>query len=313
MRESLSERSGLQSIIWPSLCAVATLFAVAACVAVFGFVVREGAAAISSQFLTTDPVPTLVEAEAGGIRTPLVGTLVLIGLSIVLATPLSLAAAIYLAEYMDETRWTTRSVRVGLEVLASVPSVVFGMFGIALFSASFFTFLSSSGAQGAEAAFGRSFLVASIVMAVHILPFMTKVMEEAIRAVPSALRQAAAGLGIGKWRSIRLIVLPRARSGLSVAVILGMGLVAGDTAIVWLLLGGSLTMGADSWWRPDQWLDVARGTGSTLTTYTYFASPAGEGMAPGLAFGAALVLMAIVLVLNVVATLVARAPGNQRL
>jgi phosphate transport system permease protein len=255
----------------------------------------------------------LVEAEAGGIRTPLVGTLVLIGLSIVVAAPMSLATAIYLAEYMDESHWTTRCVRVGLEVLASVPSVVFGMFGLALFSAPLFTFLSSSGAQGAQAAFGRSFLVASIVMAIHVLPFMTKVMEEAVRAVPGALRQAAAGLGIGKWRSIRLIVLPTSRSGLSVAVILGMGLVAGDTAIVWLLLGGTLSMGADSWWLPSQWLEVARGTGSTLTTYTYFTSPAGEGMAPSLAFGAALVLMAIVLALNVAATVFSRTPQDQRL
>ena len=248
----------------------------------------------------------MIESEAGGIRTPLVGTLLLIALSVAFAAPLSLAAAVQLAEYMDDRSLLTRSVRLGLEVLASVPSVVFGMFGLALFSVSFFRFLSSAGAEGADAAFGRSFLVAAIVMGIHILPFMTKVMEEAIRSVPSSYRQAAAGLGIEKWRSMVLVVLPTARSGIAAAVILGMGLVAGDTAIVWLLLGGTLSMGSDAWWLPGNWIEVVRGTGSTLTTYTYFSSPAGEGMAPGLAFGAALVLMVIVVVLNLAASLIGR-------
>lgn len=302
----LTARDGIGSRVWPALCIVAAAIAVAACVAIVAYVFVEGLPSVGLDFLLTDPEPTLVESEAGGVRTPLVGTVLLIVFSVAFAAPLSLAAAIQLSEYMDERNLLTRGVRLGLEVLASVPSVVFGMFGLALFSAPMFRFLSSAGAEGADAAFGRSFLVASIIMGVHILPFMTKVMEEAIRSVPVAYRQAAAGLGIEKWRSILLVVLPSSRSGIAVAVILGMGLVAGDTAIVWLLLGGTLTMGSDTWWLPSNWIEVARGTGSTLTTFTYFNSPAGEGMAPGLAFGAALVLMVIVLGLNLMAGLVGK-------
>lgn len=301
---------GLRSRLWPIVCACAALIVVVACIGIVVYVIYEGIPAVSWEFISTDPIPTLDEAEAGGVRTALVGTMLLIFLSLVVTLPFALATAVYLAEYMEDVSRLTAAVRLGLEVLASVPSVVFGMFGIALFSQPVFTFLSSSGAQGARAAFGRSFMVASIVMAIHVLPFVAKVMEEAIRSVPKAYRDAAAGLGIPKWRTLRLIVLPSARRGLATAGILGTGLIAGDTAIVWLTLGGTLTMGSDAWWMPGNWLEVARGTGSTLTTYTYFTSPAGEGMAPTLAFGSALILMVLVLVLNLGAMALSRFGGQ---
>jgi phosphate transport system permease protein len=143
-------------------------------------------------------------------------------------------------------------------------------------------------------------------MAIHVLPFVIKVMEEAIRSVPVSYRQGSAALGITKWRAIRQIVLPAATPGLVTAVILGMGLAAGDTAIVWLTLGGTITMAVDNWWHLDQAVTVARGTGSTLTTFIYFASPAGEGNSPNLAYGAAMVLMALVVSLNAAASVIGR-------
>jgi len=154
--------------------------------------------------------------------------------------------------------------------------------------------------------YGRSFLVASIVMGIHILPFVIKVSEEAIRNIPRSLRQGALALGMTKWRTIWKVVLPAARPGLATAAVLGMGLAAGDTAIVWLTLGGSMTMGVDAWWQPHNWLAVLKGAGSTLTTYAYFNSPAGDGNSPGAAFGAAFVLMCIVLLFNLGAVLLFR-------
>ena len=109
-----------------------------------------------------------------------------------------------------------------------------------------------------------------------------------------------------KWRTIWKVVLPAARPGLATAAVLGMGLAAGDTAIVWLTLGGSMTMGVDAWWQPHNWLAVLKGAGSTLTTYAYFNSPAGDGNSPGAAFGAAFVLMCIVLLFNLGAVLLFR-------
>ena len=301
------------SRIGTALCWVASLAVVGVCVAMIGYLAWQGWHSVDWKFLSTDPVASLTENSAGGVRTPMVGTAILVGFSILLAFPLAIGAAVYLAEYMDERWLLTRVIRVGLETLASVPSVVFGMFGLSLFTLSQFAFLSAKGAEGASAAFGRSFIVASIVMAVHILPFVIKVAEEAIRSVPASMRQGALALGLTKWRTIRKVVLPAASSGIATAVVLGMGLAAGDTAIVWLTLGGTMTMAVDQWWRIGNWLPVLKGSGSTLTTYIYFNSPAGDGNSPGAAFGAALVLIVIVLALNLSANLIfgrARAKGR---
>jgi phosphate transport system permease protein len=194
----------------------------------------------------------------------------------------------------------------GLETLASVPSVVFGMFGLALFTQGFFKFLSSGGAQGSTMSYGRSFLVCSIVMAIHILPFVIKITEEAIRNIPQSLRQGALALGMTKWRTIRKVVLPAARPGIATGAVLGMGLAAGDTAIIGLTLGGVMTMSVDNWWQPQNWMAMLRGAGSTLTTYTYFNSPAGDGNSPGAALGAAFILICIVLLFNLGAVLLFR-------
>lgn len=299
-------RGRVSAVIWAVLCWVAAIVVTAVCVGIVGYLFSQGWHYVTWKFLTTDPTLTVVENQAGGVRVPMVGTALLIGLSVLFTLPVAIGAAVYLAEYMDEQHRATRAVRLGLEVLASVPSVVFGAFGLALFSLPVFTFLSTSGARGANAAFGRSFIVAAIVMAIHILPFVIKVSEEAIRAVPQNLRAGAHALGVTKWRTISQVVLPAARSGIATAVVLGMGLVAGDTAIVWLTLGGTINMGADMWWLPQNFAEVLRGTGSTLTTYIYFNSPAGEGNSLSLAYAAALVLILLVLVLNIIAALVGR-------
>jgi len=307
---SVSRRTQLSSAVGHTLSWLAALAVAGVCFFIVGYLVYQGLHSVSVAFLTTDPSPSLAENAGGGVRIPIVGSALLVGLSMLVAFPLAIATAVYLAEYMDETKLLTRTVRIGLEVLASVPSVVFGMFGLALFTLPAFAFLSSSGAQDASSAFGRSFFVAAIVMGIHVLPFVIKVSEEAIRSVPIAHRQGAAALGITKWRAIRKVILPAAGPGVATGVILGMGLVAGDTAIVWLTLGGTMTMATDQWWRPDQLLTVMRGTGSTLTTFIYFNSPAGDGNSPQLAFGAALVLILLVLALNFLAVLIARVQTN---
>jgi phosphate transport system permease protein len=306
--ESITKKGNrrIGSITGLALCWAASIVVAAVCLFIIGYLAFQGWHAITWHFLSSDPVASLSENAAGGVRTPMVGTAILVIFSIVLILPVAVGAAVYLAEYMDERWWITRIVRIGLETLASVPSVVFGMFGLAVFTLGAFKFLSSSGTQGGSMAFGRSFLVASIVMGVHILPFVIKVAEEAIRAIPKSLRQGALALGMTKWRTIRKVVLPAAAPGIATAVVLGMGLAAGDTAIVWLTLGGTMTMASDAWWKFANWLPVLRGAGSTLTTFIYFNSPAGDGNSPGAAFGAALVLIVLVLVLNLTAQLLFR-------
>ncbi len=308
----LHQRVRVGDLLGPAFAWVTAAIVAAACLFIVGFLVVKGYQAVTWAFLSTDPQPSLVEESAGGVRIPIAGTFLLIVLSTLVTLPLSLGTAIYLAEYMDEESRLSKTIRLGLEVLAGVPSVVFGMFGLALFSLPIFTFMSSSGAEGASAAFGRSFLVSSVVMAIHILPFVIKVMEEAIRAVPDSYRLGSTALGVTKWRTIVRVVLPAASPGLATAVILGMGLAAGDTAIVWLTLGGTMTMAVDQWWEVQNYVEVLRGSGSTLTTFIYFSSPAGEGNAPNLAYGGAFVLMAIVGGLNTLAVLVGRRSSSDR-
>jgi len=284
----------------PLLCWAAVATLVVVCFFTIGYLLLQGISALNWGLLTTDPQPALTESLSGGIRAPMAGTLILLILGTSLVILPALGSAIYLAEYLGEERWLTKAVRFGLEMLAGVPSVVFGMWGIAFFAQKEFMFLSGPAAN-TNRAFGRSFLVGAVVLTVHILPFVIKVMEEAIRGVPRAYRQAAAALGMSKWATIRKIVLPSAAPGIMTAIILGMGLIAGDTAIVKLCVGNSMVMtGADQWWLPWNWGKMLIGQGSSLTTFTLYSSPAGDGNSPIKAFGAAFVLIAIVLALNLI-------------
>ena len=164
----------------------------------------------------------------------------------------------------------------------------------------------------ASRAFGRSFLVAGITMAAMILPFVIKSMEESLKAVPQAYIDAALALGATKWRTISKIALLAARDGLITGVILGMGRIIGDTAIVWLTLGGGLRMtGAQPWFLPDNWLSTLRNSGSTLTTYIYYTSPAGEGNQFDVAFGASITLIVIIILLNIIATAIGKAGAKK--
>jgi phosphate transport system permease protein len=288
----------LVELFAPAVCWSMAGLVVLVAVSIVAFLFWKGVPSLNWELLMTDPLPSLTESLSGGIRSPIGGTLLLVVIGTVLVVPPSLGAATYLSEYMREDRMLTKSVRLALEVLAGVPSVVFGMFGLAFFTMSQLAFLSSAGATS-ERAFGRSFVVGAIVLALHILPFVIKVMEEAIRSVPKAYRQAAAALGMRKWATTRKIILPAAAPGIMTGIILGMGLIAGDTAIVKLCVGDSMVMtGAEQWWLPWNWLHAALGAGSTLTSFTLYSSAAGEGNSPTKAFGAAFVLVVIVLVMN---------------
>jgi len=263
------------------------------------FLVLKGIHVISWDFITTNPKPSLDQNLTGGIFTPIIGTFLLVALGTLFALPWALATAIYLAEYSGGNLWVG-PIRTGIDILSGVPTIVFAIFGLAIFTNPHLSLFSTmvEGVANAKA-FGRSFMVSSITMAMMVLPFIIKSIEEAITAVPSAYREAAYGMGISKWRTIRKIVLPSATSGIITGVVLGIGRIAGDTAIVWLCLGGSMTLtGTQPWWQPQNWLATLQNTGSTLTTYIFYSSPAGEGNSPDKAFGAGLILIVIIFALN---------------
>jgi len=189
-----------------------------------------------------------------------------------------------------------------IDILSGVPTVVIALFALSVFTRPWLAYLSSPvelAGGTVERAYGKSFLVASITMAIMILPFVIKSMDEAIKSVPRSHVEGAYALGAHKWRMISKVVIKSATEGLVTGVILGMGRIIGDTAIVWLALGGTLRMsGAQPWYSPGNWMSTLKGTGLTLTSYIYYTSPVGEGNNYAVAFGASLVLIIIIILLN---------------
>ena len=289
------------SILGYSACWLSGIMVIIICVLILVFLLLNGLHVISLDFLLQNPQPSLIENLTGGIFTPIIGTILLVVLGIIISTPWALATAIYLAEYAEDDLFTN-TLRTGIDILSGVPTIVFGIFGLAIFTHPNLYFFSSivEGVENAKA-FGRSFFVAAIVMSMMVLPFVIKSIEESIRSVPTTYRNASLSLGISKWRTIRKVIIPTAFTGIITGIVLAIGRIAGDTAIVWLCLGGSITLtGVQPWWHPQNWLSTLQNSGATLTTYIYYSSPAGEGNAASKAFGAAVVLIIIVLFLNAV-------------
>jgi len=176
------------------------------------FIGIHGLPAISWQFLTEMPREAMTK---GGIMPAIVGTLYLTVGAIAVALPSGVAAAVYLSEYARQGV-LIRGLRVGINCLAGVPSVVFGLFGLGFFV----VFLR----------FGTSLLAGALTLALLILPTIIGAAEEAIRAVPQTFREASLALGISRWQTISRIVLPNALPGILTGSILGIGRAAGETA-----------------------------------------------------------------------------------
>ncbi len=273
------------------------LLIVAVCLFIILTVAYYGLGVLSVGFLVTDPNPSAINTEAGGILTPIIGTVLLTAIGTLVAYPFSLATAVYLCFYSQKGRMKT-AIKTAVDILSGVPTVVIALFSLAIFTNPLFTFLSTP-VGNSGAAYGKSFLVSGITMAVMILPFVIKSIEEALKVVPPSYIEGSFALGASKWHTISKIVLLAARPGITTGVILGMGRIIGDTAIVWLTLGGTLRMtGLSPWYAPGHWLSTLKNTGSTLTSYIYYTSPAGEGNNYAVAFGAACVLIFIIIALN---------------
>jgi phosphate transport system permease protein len=236
---------------------------------------------------------------AGGYLDPIEGTLLLTALGTLIALPIGVATAVWLSEY-GRPAWLARAVESGVEIVAGTPTIVLAIFGLLVFSQGVFGFLSFTAAGGAV--FGRSFLIAGIMMSLIALPLIVGSTREALQSIPAHVREASYALGKDKISTIRRVLLPAARKGVATGTTLGMGRIAGDTAIVVILLGASLTLEKQG----SGPLGVLKGTGSTLTSYVYGNSPAGEGNAPGKAYAAAFILLIVVILMNFIVDLISR-------
>jgi phosphate transport system permease protein len=264
--------------------------------AIVAFMAVKGATYLRLSSLISSPAPSLHESQSGGFSDPIVGTLIVTAIGTAIAAPMGVGIAAWLSEYARPAG-LARAVESAIEMVAGAPSVVLALFGLLVFSQSFLGFLSQSAENGAVT--GESFFTAGIVMSVIALPLVVAATREALAALPDRLREASYALGKTRATTIRRVLLPAVRPSISGGVVLGMGRIVGDTAIITFLLGATLKnepVGGTPV------IGALRGTGSTLTSYVYNFSPAGEGNSPHKAYAAAFVLLMIVLGLNALVT-----------
>ncbi|MBN1840813.1 MAG: phosphate ABC transporter permease PstA [Deltaproteobacteria bacterium] len=244
-----------------------------------GFVFINGLTAINWTFLTQSPTDAMTK---GGIFPAIVGTFYLTAGAILVAFPLGLASAIYLNEYATEGKMV-RTIRLGINNLAGVPSVVFGLFGLGLFV----VFLG----------FGSSILSGSLTLGFLILPVIIGASEEALKAVPQTYREASLALGGTKWQTIYKVVLPAALPGILTGSILGIGRAAGETAPIMFTAAAFYTSKL-----PSSVFDEVM----ALPYHIYVLATAGTHIEETrhLQYGTALVLIALVLGVNLVAIII---------
>jgi phosphate transport system permease protein len=271
--------------------------------AIVAYMLFRGIQYLSLSLLVSHPELGLDQSKTGGFLDPIEGTVILTILGTAIAAPIGVGIAVWLSEYA-RPYWLARAVESGVEIVAGTPSIVLAIFGLLIFQQSFFGFLSFTAAG--NAVFGRSFFTAGAMMSLIALPLIVGSTREALQSIPSHLREASYALGKDKASTIRRVLLPASRRGIGTGITLGMGRIVGDTAIVVILLGASLQVAPEN--NTPVW-GLLKGTGSTLTTYVYNNSPAGEGGAPQKAYAAAFVLLIIVIFLNFVIDLIAR--GNE--
>ena len=259
------------------LLSLAALIVVVPIIIVSVYIIRQGIAGISWEFITSMPRNGMRE---GGIWPALVGTLVLTFGTAIVAIPLGIGAAIYLAEYARDNT-LTRAIRLAIINLAGIPSVVYGLFGLGLFV----LFLGM----------GTSIIAGSLTLGLLTLPVVISTSEEAILAVPQSFRVVSVSLGGTKWQTIRYQVLPQAMPGIITGVILGLERAAGETAPILFTVA--------AFYLPRLPQSVFDQT-MTLPYHLYVISTQIPGMPVDIQFSTALVLLLLVLSMNVVATLI---------
>jgi phosphate transport system permease protein len=260
------------------------------------FMLVKGISYLHPRLFVESPSPSLHQSQAGGFLDPLIGTFIVTAIGILIAAPTGVALAAWLSEYRRPS-WLARALESAIETIAGIPSIVLAIFGLLIFSQGFLGFLSQRANDGTVT--GQSFVVAGILMSLLALPLVFGATREALAQLPGRMREASFALGKTRATTIRRVLLPSIRPGIASGVVLGMGRIIGDTAIIVILLGATLKNEAVG---SVPIIGTLRGTGSTLTSYVYGNSPAGEGNAPQKAYAAAFVLLMVVLALNALVT-----------
>lgn len=260
-----------------SFLSLSVLFVALPVVAVVYLLMSRGLPGITWTFLTQPPMHMMKE---GGILPAIVGTIYLIIGTTVFALPLGVFAAVYLSEYAKPNQFT-RLIRLSIVNLAGVPSVVYGLFGLALFVMLF--------------KFGGSLLSASLTLALLTLPVVITASEEALSTVPQTFREASLALGATKWQTTVRVVIPNSISGIITGLILGLGRAAGETAPI-LFTGAAFYLRGLPHSPRDQFM--------ALPYHLYVLATQVPDADPKIQWGTALVLLFIVLGMNLIAAVI---------
>jgi phosphate transport system permease protein len=257
-------------LIWA--CGAITL---AILLVIIGYVLWNGLGVISWDFLSQSPANM---GRSGGIYPMILGTVYMTIIAVVVCTPLSVGAAIYMAEYAGENR-LTQLVRFGADSLAGIPSIMFGMFGYLFFV----RYLHM----------GFSLLAGGLTLALMGLPIVLRVSEEAIKVVPDSYRLGSLALGASKWQTIYKVVLPTAIPGIITGIILGMGRAIGETAAVMFTAG---TVAKIPW--------SIFSSVRTMTLHIYLMTM--ENVSVRNAYGTAAVLVIMILAITITSNILTR-------
>lgn len=256
---------------------LATLLIVVPVGLIVVIIIQKGLPAINWQFLSDIPRQGM---RAGGIFPAIVGTIYLVTGAIIFALPIGLLAAIYLSEYSKDNI-LTRLIKLAIVNLAGVPSVVYGLFGLALFVVFF--------------KFGASILSGSLTLGIMILPVIITTSREALESVPYSFREVSLSLGASKWQTIRNIVLPNAIPGILTGTILGLGRAAGETAPILFTVAAFYLPRL-----PNSIFDQAM----ALPYHLYVISTQVPNVDEKIRYGTAFILLALVLMMNLVAIII---------
>jgi len=232
-------------------------------------------------FLTS---PLASRAEAAGVGQAIVGSLYLMFFVVILSFPLGIGAAVYLEEYAHDS-WSTRLINTGVRNLAGVPSIVYGLLGLAIFVVALADFTG-----------GRSLTSGGLTMAILVLPIVIITSAEALRAVPEAIREAAFGVGATRWEVVRSHVLPYAAPGIFTGTILSMARAFGETAP--LILVGAVIGGFNV--EYDSVVGTLQGRYTALPTVVYDWARKPASFGPNV-YAAIVVLIVVLLLVNALA------------
>lgn len=253
------------------ICAAFSVFLV---IGIIIYVLMKGLSAVNWSFLTS--VTSALKGTVG-IAGNIVNTILIIFISMVIATPIGVGSAIYLNEYAKPGK-VVSLIEYATETLSGIPSIIFGLFGMMFF--------------GEKLGLGYSLLTGSLTLIIMVLPLITRNTQEALKTVPNTYRNGAIGLGSGKWHMIRTILIPSAMPGIITGAILAIGRIVGESAALLFTAGSAklLPKGIDGLFdKPFQ-------SGGTLTIQMYLSATS-EGDFET-AFGIAVVLLIIVLGIN---------------